>query len=340
MMRPVLLLACAVSLFLAILWQMQPREMPSTPTRTRQGDAALFQAIVVDLQHGYSYYEAVGTELRSRNYPVRDLFNWRQPLLLTMIAAISGPVAQMLLIGLGGWLLWLTLTGAPMLTPLLLINALIVVFVRPAVYLSELWAGVCLALSAVALTRRQRPIGIAWAILALSIRELAAPYCVGATLIAVWRRDWREVRRWAMGGGLYAGYYGWHAWQVHTHVQPTDLAHPHSWLALGGPVFLLHALQTAGLWSVLPVPVFALAMVAAVAALWAPRMPVHVRMGVLVYVGFFLIAGQPFNVYWGWMVGPLLALWLAYVPSGFGRLLYWARHQEDVQASGLRSVET
>jgi hypothetical protein len=227
-----------------------------------------------------------------------------------------------------------------MLTPLLLINALIVVFVRPAVYLSELWAGVCLALSAVALTRRQRPIGIAWAILALSIRELAAPYCVGATLIAVWRRDWREVRLWAMGGGLYAGYYGWHAWQVHTHVQPTDLAHPHSWLALGGPVFLLNALQTAGLWSVLPVPVFALAMVAAVAALWAPRMPVHVRMGVLVYVGFFLIAGQPFNVYWGWMVGPLLALWLAYVPSGFGRLLYWARYQEDVQASGLRSVET
>src|SRR5207248_671302 len=144
----------------------------------------LFRAIVLDLQEGQSYYDAVGHELRGRGYPSRDLFNWREPLLFAVLARLSLPVAQALLVGLCGWLLWPTLASSPMLTPLFLLNALIGVAAPQLVYVAEFWAGVCLALSAVALTKGQRTAGVALAILALAVRELAAPYCVGAALLA------------------------------------------------------------------------------------------------------------------------------------------------------------
>jgi hypothetical protein len=326
MMRPAVLLIGAIALFLAIRWQMQPGAVPPAQ---RGGDIALYAAVVTDLQRGQSYYEAMGTELRARHYHMRPVFTWREPLVLMTVATLSAPFAQLVLIGLGGWLIWVT-RGFPALTPWLLVNALIDVLIRPLVYYTEIWAGICLALSAVALTRQQRTAGVAWAILALSIRELAAPYCVGATLVAVWRREWPEVQRWALGGVLYAAYYGAHAWQVHTHLQSTDMADVRSWVALGGVDFVLHALFLAGAWIMLPVAIFSFAVVAAVAAWWAPGMPIHVRMGVLVYVGFFLIAGQPFNTYWGWMVGPLAALWLAHAPSGVTTLLVTDAHTRIV----------
>jgi hypothetical protein len=74
MMRPVLLLACAIALFLAILWQLQQPGAVSTPRTSDEGDGALFQAIVLDLQHGQDYYNAVGTELRSRDYATSHKF--------------------------------------------------------------------------------------------------------------------------------------------------------------------------------------------------------------------------------------------------------------------------
>jgi hypothetical protein len=49
-------------------------------------------------------------------------------------------------------------------------------------------------------------------------------------------------------------------------------------------------------------------------------MPIHVRLGVVAYAAFFLVAGQPFNAYWGWMCGPLLALWTAFAPQGIARV--------------------
>jgi hypothetical protein len=192
---------------------------------------------------------------------------------------------------------------------------------RPPLYFTELWAGIFLGLSAIALTAKRRILGVSLAILALCIRELAAPFCVAATLYAIYRREWREVRAWMIGAVFYAAYYSWHAWQAMQHVLPTDLANQHSWLYGGGIGFLLRALQWTGVVVLMPLPVFAAYIVLAVAAFWAPTMPPHVRISVIVYAVFFVIAGQPFDMYWGLMIGPLLALWMAHAPSGIMSLL-------------------
>ncbi len=294
------------------------------------GDVALFRAIVDDVRAGDPYYDAFGTELRTRHYPVRSLFNWRTPLLYRTLAWSSVDVGQWLLIGLSTLLLIAAIRGPDRpLTPFFLTHALIVVLFREPLYFTELWAGVCLGLSAAAYAAERRLQGVAWAILGLAVRELAAPYCVAATLLAVWQRQWREVRAWALGATLYAGYYGWHASQVRQHIQPGDLAHAHSWLFSGGWVFLLRAIQSTGLLFLVPTPVFAAFIVAVVAAGWARNMPVHVRLGVLVYAAFFVCAGQPFNLYgdtWsrpcspcGWRIRRMA--WLpCWAPTGRVRL--------------------
>jgi hypothetical protein len=86
-----------------------------------------------------------------------------------------------------------------------------------------------------------------------------------------------------------------------------------SWLAFGGPAFMLRAFQNAsGLVLVLPSIVFGLLVAVAVGAWWSPSMPWHVRAGVVASALFFLVAGLPYNVYWGVIVGPLLGLWLSH----------------------------
>ncbi len=69
-------------------------------------------------------------------------------------------------------------------------------------------------------------------------------------------------------------------------------------------------------------------IVLAAAACWAPTMPPHVRIGVMTYAAFFMVAGQPFDMYWGLMIGPMLAIWMAYAPHGFMALLGQSRVRE------------
>ena len=53
------------------------------------GDAATFQEIVARMKTGTDYYDAAAAVLRSREYPVASIFNWREPLLYKGIAALS-----------------------------------------------------------------------------------------------------------------------------------------------------------------------------------------------------------------------------------------------------------
>ena len=49
---------------------------------------------------------------------------------------------------------------------------------------------------------------------------------------------------------------------------------------------------------------------------WAKSMPPELRVAGLAYIVFLLVAGQPFNVYWGAIVAPILACWFAFVVEG------------------------
>ena len=297
-------------------------ERPPKPTRTLQEDVYLYQAIVSDLRAGGAYYDVVGKELRSRGYAVRPVFNWREPLLYRAMAALPWWAVRSTIVALTILLvLYVIVYPYPRLTPLFLAHGLIGVAAISPLYFTEFWAGACLALSAVTLGARRIIEGVSWAILALAIRELAAPYCVVMTLYAAWRRDWHEVRAWIAGALVFAIYYGWHASNAMPHILPSDRAHEESWLYFGGVVFLLRVIQVTGLLFFLPAPVFAFVIVFLTAGWWANRMPMPVRLAVVTYAVFFTCVGQPFDVYWGYLIAPLLALWGAYAPQGIQVLL-------------------
>jgi hypothetical protein len=119
---------------------------------------------------------------------------------------------------------------------------------------------------------------------------------------------------------VYTLYFGAHAWQIWQHALPGDQAHTHSWLYFGGLPFVAQVWRMNGIFTIVPVPLFALVVVMAVAAWWARQMPLHVRAGVLTYSVLFLFVGLPFNTYWGDLIAPLVGLWVVYAPTGLSTL--------------------
>ena len=286
--------------------------------RDGNGDAATYRQIVDRMRSGNDFYTATGAVLRSRNYPVASVFNWREPLLSSGIAVLSERGATLVL-----WMLALLLLvrAGPLLRGVLgvlpILPALIMVALGDALFFAEIWAGLCLGHSAVAYARNRPCSGVAWAILALFFRELAAPFCAVAGARALWRRERSEITAWAVGGMAFIAYYGWHLSNVLSQIQESDPEHPQSWLAFGGLSFLLHAFRNAsGLLLGLPTFLFGVLVAFAVSAWWSRTMTWHVRAGVIAYAVFFLFFGLPFNGYWGLIVAPLFGLWLAHSERG------------------------
>ena len=175
------------------------------------GDSRFFEEVVARVRSGEGYYTAAGALLRSRDYPLASVFNWRLPLLYVAIARLSEQGASVVL-----WILalLLLLRAKPVLTGILgvlpLLPGLLIVAVRPALFLTELWAGLCIGHSVIWSARNRRMEGVAWAVGALFIRELAALYWVVAGVHAIWRRQWREVLAWTVGAAAFAIYFGVH----------------------------------------------------------------------------------------------------------------------------------
>ena len=291
------------------------------------GDAAAYQDIVDRMQSGSDFYDATGAVLRSGNYPVDSVFNWREPLLSGTIALLSERGSMIVLLTLA---LSLLVRARPLLQGVLgvlpLVPALVMVTIYDAMFYAELWAGLCLGHSAVSYARNQRLSGVAWAVAALFFRELAAPFCALAGVRALWRRARAEIAAWAIGGIVFTAYYGWHVTQVLSHIQAGDAAQQQSWLAFGGLAFVLHAFRNAsGLIVGLPPFLFGVLVAFAIAAWWSKTMPWHVRAGIVAYAVFFAVAGQPFNGYWGLIVAPLFGLWLAHAERGVAALLQRTR---------------
>lgn len=283
------------------------------------GDVATFQAIVARLRAGVPYYQAMGFELRRSVFPTRDAFNWRTPLLLSAVSAVPDAVGRGALFALLVVLCCATLAAvrqpftAVWTAAALQVSVLAILVVAPAaVVISEAWAGVLVGISVCAYARQRTFFAVALGLLALFVRELAAPYCAVCTIIAASNRRWRELGAWISGACVYAVYYGWHLAQVWAHRLPTDLAHSSSWLEFGGLPFLQSTIHWLGLLPVLPAPLTALALVLIVGGIANARAPLHVRAASAAYALFFLVAGKPFNNYWGLMAGPTWALACGY----------------------------
>jgi hypothetical protein len=77
----------------------------------------------------------------------------------------------------------------------------------------------------------------------------------------------------------------------------------------------------------------------AVAAWWAPKMPVHVRATVVLYSALFLFVGLPFNTYWGELIAPLVGLWMVYIPEGLSTVWAGAQLSRTSRCSTLTGTE-
>lgn len=304
-------------LVLATLALTPAPEAPSLAPR-EASDVAAFRAIVGRISVGESYYAAYGGELRPRGYPTRSVFNWRTPLLISVLARVPTLVARAGLASLGLLLFLLTFRQTahePLWTAasnVMQAGTLILALTSGAEVLGEAWAGILIGLSAYAFARRKTGAAVALGLLGLLVRELAAPYCVACAVLALARRRWREVAAWASGAGLYAVYYAWHVVQVHAHQLPTDSSHQSSWLTAAGTRSLLMVADWHA-W-LLPCPpwVTVLAMTVVAAAVAAARTPLHARAASAVYMLFFMLAGQSFNGYWGFVAWPTWALAFGY----------------------------
>lgn len=295
----------------ALLWPPPARESHAS-ART---DFALFQAVRDQLAGGASYYPAMAQELSARGYPTDRVFNWRPPFYLRLLAA--GPMS------LWRGVLALLLIGLLAATPIALRDlgrravatgtalqlGVVLVYLAPTlVLLGDTWAGVLIGLSAVLYARERFRLAAGTALVALLFRELAAPYCVAAACLAAWRRRRDELLVWVAGAAAYAAYYGWHAARVWAQEVPPHAARHSDWLQFGGMSFLQATVRWMGWAFVVPDAGVALAIVLIGAGIASPSAPPHVRAGSAAYVALFLVAGQPFNHYWGLIAGPVWAL--------------------------------
>ena len=312
------LLIAAVFLTLGIAAAVVERSNGTIPGQPPGvSDVQTYRAIVARLERGEAYYTVIGEELRRRGYATAEVFNWRTPALWTFLAHAPGmsgrvlPTAAVILV-------FLTL-GLPraswpavIVAAIMQAGAALAYIVPEAAVMGEAWAGALIGLSVLAYAYGRRGLGCGLGLLALVFRELAAPYCVGATLIAAWSKRRTEVIAWLLGAVAYAGYYSWHLAHVWAARSAVDIAHGSSWVELGGLGFLMARAQWHPFLRWSPSWVIALAFMLVVAGCCAKRAGAHVRLGSAVYIAFFLVAGKGFDNYWGLIAWPAWSLALGY----------------------------
>lgn len=313
-------LACVAVFIAATLVGRRTADLKEAASAAPSRDIEMYAAIVKRIRAGERYHVAVGSELRQRHYPTIPVFNWRTPLLYSVLARIPESAGRLVLVGLGLVLLAASLTVLAGRSPamvivglLLQVGAAISFLVPEAAVMSEAWAGVLVGLSMCAYLKGTNQAGASLGLLALFIRELVAPYAVLCTLLALQARRKGELLIWIFGAIAYAVYYGWHFMSVSALYQPGDFAHHYSWFYGGGLPFILNTLRMNAFLLVSPRWISAAMLALLVAACASPSTSVRLRSSVAVYLGFFFIAGQPFNYYWGLIT---VALWPLAIPDG------------------------
>jgi hypothetical protein len=312
------LVAALLLTAICLLGSRKPSVDPSHPVK-RAGDQALFDAVVKRVRQGEPYYPAMASELRARHYPMRSVFNWRTPLLFEGLARSSPQVLVWILPALTIVVCMAVATsrvGQPLLTAALLIGTA----TAPPLF-TEAWAGLLIGVSVVA-TLRNRPIPAVIAGLgAAFVRELALPYAAVCLSLAGIERRLRPLAWWIGGLALFALFFWYHATKVAAVVAASDPGQSTSWIQFGGLTFLVTALQVTGWLALLPRTAAAFCLALLVLVVWSRDAPPIVRASLLAYGLFFSVVGQPFNWYWGLVVGPLACLGLGYAPIAIKGLL-------------------
>jgi hypothetical protein len=314
------LTAAAIAALIA-LGCVQGANLPGARGGPPGNDSGLFLRAVDHLRAGESYYAAVTREHREMAYPLRPVVTVRLPTLAWAMAALPDrfwrglSVQALAAASFAAWLWRLRgRASSPVsfgLGVLALGAAHAPAFIHFGYTIHELWAGLLISLSlAVYRPDRWWPSLLA-ALLALSIRELAAPYLLAMAALAL--RDGRRGEAAAWLGGLLALALALtvHAAALGPFVRATDVASA-GWLGLNGWRFVLLQMK----WNLLlmTTPDWAAAILAPLAllGLLGARGALADRLLLVVggYTAAFLVVGRADNSYWGLLTAPLWPLGL------------------------------
>jgi len=320
------ILIFAIVLAIAGLWSVlsAPAAPPAVP-EIGEGDLALFVKIDDAMRTGVSYYDAAHQQLTTNGYGTRSVFNWRTPALSWFLAALpSLVIAQALMVAMVGaaMVVFTKFFYAEGGRPLayfgfaIMVLSLAFVFVPYAVLMHELPTGLLILLSVALYSQKRHRLGLAAGAAALVLREHAGIY----VLVCIWLA-WRARRRdelagWAVLLCCYCAYFAWHYWQVQLQITSTDRAYPDSWIQFGGLRFVLATSQFNGVFALIPLPLHAFLMPAALLGLWAwpGETGLRARLTVVAAMLIFAMVGKPFNTYWGMIYTPLMSIGLALAP--------------------------
>ncbi|MGW8256459.1 MAG: hypothetical protein ACWGMZ_03135 [Thermoguttaceae bacterium] len=346
-----------VATSMSSLWQGKADKPPR-----ETNDVELYWAEVNRIHQGEGYYQAAAEELPSRGYPTQSVFNWRTPLPMWMLGHLPLlPLGKYLLGALAlaviistfvaltrekDYSLCAALLCVILLSGPLLFTVLGVLFVMPV-----LWVGVLIAFSLMAYGIGRPLLGCALGLGALSMRELALPYCLLCACMS-WQRSrannhseaagaslspdagttgttlsicsskrrrfpvsW-EFIAWMIGISVWMTYFLWHWQHISGLIGPDALTHKHGWVRFGGAGFVLATAQMNAYLLLLPPWVTALYFAAALLGLagWNTALGTRVGLTTCLYVVFFAIVGQDFNQYWGSVLSPLLCFGVARAP--------------------------
>jgi hypothetical protein len=313
---------------------------------TVKGDAALYQKIVADMQAGQGYYQAAAAEHRALHYPTAPAQVFRMPTLAWLLAALRFPVLQYaVLLGLYGVILVLfyrevrsrvTSLSARMGAAVFAVTGLSIVGVSGGVYWHEVWAALLIAASLLSYRAARWWPAVLCGLAACLIREIAAPYLLVMAGFVLWERRWKELFAWLAAMLVFAAAYRTHLGFAAQLYRPGDIVSS-GWLAFGGWNFVLATAKWNILLHVLPYPLIALAVCAAVLGL-AGAQEVRARRAAAIVAGYltaFLVVGRPDNYYWGMLYTPLLGAGFLWAPAAlrdlFSRVLVPLQSRSDPQ---------
>ena len=304
----------------------------------KSGDIGLYMAEIQRIHAGENYYQVAAAELVAQGYPTASVFNWRTPLPMWLIGKLPDPLlGRLILIAAGIAMLLMAFEATAREQPnvyrlaiplaVLLVAPLLPCFQGNIFVLTEIWAGIMIALSLSAYGVGLRFLGATMALAALFLRELALPYCMLGLALALWQRRPKESMVYIVGLVGWAVFYGLHCWKVSHLITAAAEAHHHGWVQFGGLTFVIAVAQMNACLVLLPVWAtvifFALAMIGL--AGWQTAWGTRIALTACTYVVAFSIVGQEFNSYWGHMIAPLFCFGAVRAPAALADLWRTAR---------------
>ena len=285
-------------------------------------DIGMYEDIAARVAIGESYYEAAAEEHRRGGYPLYPFYTVRPPTLAWTVAALGPEGARALsiclvLLGALAWSVRLhraRFSAAEVVAVALLYCTGAFYFLVTDMAFHGAWAGSLVGIATAHLTRERYLGAIALGCLAAMMREFGAVFLGAGFVLALWRRDWRQIFAWIAGMAVVLLYYAGHAYMVGQVRLPSDIS-SQGWLGLQGPIF---AIQNGVGFSILRTlgrplggAVLLLAMFGWAGAGRGGRALFLFGSGVLVLTA---VAARGDNGYWILLLTPWTVAGLAFIP--------------------------